>query len=72
MYPNAMIHSFEPICSAFEMLTESRADDRLFQAHRIALGEDDASVEIYQNGQTDFSSMLPMNSSCRYNFHCRK
>jgi FkbM family methyltransferase len=68
MYPGAMIHSFEPIRGAYELLSESFAADQRFQAHRIALGETCGSFEMYENEQTDFSSLLPMNSTCREDF----
>jgi FkbM family methyltransferase len=68
MYPRAAIHSFEPIGTVFEVLSQALGADERFQAHRIALGETHGKVEIYANGTTDFSSMLPMNLACREGF----
>jgi FkbM family methyltransferase len=60
-----MIYSFEPLSGPYQLLKQSFADDALFQTYPIALGETCGRVEIYENGQSDFSSMLPMNVSCR-------
>jgi FkbM family methyltransferase len=68
IYPGAMIHSFEPIGVPYEVLSRSLATDPLFQAHRVALGDASGTVEMYENHQSDFSSMLPMTSTCRQNF----
>jgi FkbM family methyltransferase len=68
MYPHAAIHSFEPLRGPYERLTRAFTKDPLAQAHCIALGETCGMVEMYENGESSFSSLLPMNSSGRRDF----
>jgi len=60
LFPDATIHSFEPLPDAFYALAEFSRKSRNVYAHRVALGEADGQAEMYRNEFSPSSSFLPI------------
>jgi FkbM family methyltransferase len=58
--PRATIHSFEPLPECHELMTRRMADDPLFHAYNVAVGDEDRTVEFMRNDFSQSSSVLPM------------
>jgi FkbM family methyltransferase len=54
------IVSFEPLSGAYADLSRASAPDADWEARRVALGDDDGSIEINVAGNLTSSSLLPM------------
>lgn len=62
LFPNAKIHSFEPIPELFEMLKKKFSNDKLFEAYPFALGMTTEKGVFNRNDFSDSSSFLKMES----------
>ncbi len=60
IFPNAYIHSFEPLPSCFEKLEVNMKGDTLFTAHNIALGETKGETVMEESSFHPSSSLLRM------------
>ena len=56
-FPDAVIHSFEPLPECYAVLQSCLNDDR-FYAHNFALGDKNGEFEFYRNEHTPSSSFL--------------
>jgi FkbM family methyltransferase len=54
------IHSFEPMSTPFKKLQKTAAGDPLWDVRQMAMGAEVGSAEINIAGNSDSSSMLPM------------
>ena len=54
------ICSFEPLSAAFKQLERNSADDPLWECRNLALGPEPGTAEINLAGNSDSSSLLPM------------
>jgi FkbM family methyltransferase len=57
-----VIVSFEPVSTAFEVLSAAAAADPKWHVVQVALGETEAEMAIHAPAQGDFSSLLPSNA----------
>ncbi|MEO3386749.1 FkbM family methyltransferase [Mesorhizobium sp. CAU 1741] len=60
LFPEAIIHAFEPIDEEAARLASFFDGDRALTLHRLALGEDTGSATINISARADSSSMLPI------------
>lgn len=58
--PDAVIHSFEPLASCYEVLTHRATRLQPMICHNVALGSREATAEIFHNEFSASSSLLPM------------
>jgi FkbM family methyltransferase len=58
--PEAMIYSFEPLLSCFQILKDKASLLKPMQCFQFALGKDDAVKTIHYNNFSPSSSILPM------------
>jgi FkbM family methyltransferase len=54
------ICSFEPLSAAFKQLERNTSDDPLWKCRKLALGPEPGTAEINIAGNSDSSSLLPM------------
>jgi FkbM family methyltransferase len=59
LFPDAVIHSFEPHPQAFDQLTRQIAGDERAHAWPLAMSDQPGSVRFHANRLSDTSSMLP-------------
>lgn len=59
-FPDAHIHSFEPLPSCFSELTKAMQGDTRFTAYNIALGETEGDMMMEESSFHPSSSLLPM------------
>lgn len=59
-FPDAAIHSFEPLPDCFEKLQNTMFGDTLFTAHNVALGDTNGETIIERSSFHPSSSLLPM------------
>lgn len=60
LFPDAHIHSFEPLPSCFSKLVENMHGDNKFNAYNIALGETEGEMIMQESSFHPSSSLLPM------------
>ena len=59
-FPEAVIHSFEPLPEVFAPLKYRFAHDKRLIVHNCALGDRTGTAELYHNSFSPSSSLLPM------------
>jgi FkbM family methyltransferase len=59
LFPNAVIHSFEPLPASFEVLRS--VGDARTHAHNIALSDLDGEIEFFENKISHTNSMFRVN-----------
>ncbi len=59
-FPEAVIHSFEPLGDVYTSLIARMAHDRHFHAYNFALGAEDSRALIHRSHSSLSSSLLPM------------
>lgn len=62
VYPDAVIHAFEPLAAMADKYTRLFAGDPRITLHRCAAGASRATAEINVSGRPDSSSLLPISS----------
>lgn len=60
LFPEAVIHAFEPLREAAATFEKLFADDGATTLNQYALGEFTGSADFYISGQSDSSSILPI------------
>jgi FkbM family methyltransferase len=60
LFPEAEIHSFEPIPQVYQELVGKFSQDAKFHAYNLGLGSDKGTFDFFQNDFSDSSSLLPM------------
>jgi len=60
LFPNAVIHAFEPLDEAAGKFRALFAGDSGVTLHQMALGEEAGTAEIHVSGHADSSSLLPI------------
>lgn len=60
LFPQALIHAFEPVPAVFSELARLAATDPLLRCHHLALGERQGEVAIAVNDFSPASSLLPI------------
>lgn len=68
LLPEAAIHAFEPLPTAYASLARLAARDPLVTAHAFALGESDAEADMQVNVYSPSSSLLRMNETAAREF----
>lgn len=63
VFPDARIHAFEPLPSAYQAMMERMAGVEEFQAYQTAIGERDGTVTFHQSASSPSSSVLDMTSA---------
>jgi FkbM family methyltransferase len=64
IFPNATVHSFEPLeCHCDEFANRTRGITGL-HLHRVALGSVPKQMDMYVPDRSDASSLLSMNNTC--------
>jgi FkbM family methyltransferase len=58
LFPDAVIHSFEPVPEAFEQLRQHTAGDKLVHVWQLALSDVTGVVRFHSNRMSDTSSLL--------------
>jgi FkbM family methyltransferase len=58
LFPDATIHSFEPVPEAFEQLRRSAAGDERVHVWQLAVGDASGVVRFHSNRMSDTSSLL--------------
>lgn len=58
LFPNAVIHSFEPVPEAFEQLRQSASGDKLVHVWQLAVSDVTGVVRLHSNRMSDTSSLL--------------
>jgi FkbM family methyltransferase len=76
-YYSGEIHSFEPVSSAYALLSKSAESDPKWFTYNFGLGREAAEHEIHVTNNTVFSSLYNSNQSCVEKFgkqtdHLRK
>lgn len=54
-----IIHSFEPLSSAFAALGKAAQNDPCWHVHNVALGDAKGELTLHVGASSDFSSLLP-------------
>jgi len=63
IFPDAVIHAFEPEESAFLMLQEKYGNDNRVILNNYGIGSFNGEVEFYKNAKSDTSGCIPVNIS---------
>jgi FkbM family methyltransferase len=63
LFPNAMIHSFEPCESTFRTLSENCRGDGRIEPHQLAVADVSGSRTFYLNADSVTNSLLPNSST---------
>lgn len=66
LFPDMMIHSFEPLSGPFKELKKSWRNDKFFQGWNLALGEETGAKEIMVNNLPASSSFLQVDGLKKY------
>lgn len=61
-YPDAAIHSFEPVPDCFENLKKNTQSLKGVNLYNVALGSKEGSLRFYQNEHSHASSALPVSN----------
>lgn len=59
-FPEAVIHSFEPLSDCFETLEKALPGDARFHVHKMALGNENGESIIHRSSFNPSSSLRPM------------
>ena len=68
IFPNAMIYSFEPIPTVFDLLLENFKGDKKFKGFNFGLGNKTEMMSFNLNEFSDSSSLLKMTDVHKTNF----
>jgi FkbM family methyltransferase len=60
MFPEAVIHAFEPGNEAFRGLSERMRGDARIHLHQVAVGATPGEIELQENENPTMSSVLPL------------
>lgn len=60
LFPNAVIHAFEPLAEAAGTFRRVFRDEGNVTLYQVALGEEARTSEIHVSGRADSSSLLPI------------
>ena len=61
IFPNSLIHSFEPIKNDFEILEKNYGNDNSIKLNNFAFGEKKETKTLYINAKSDCSSFYKVN-----------
>lgn len=61
-YPEAIVHSFEPVPACFEKLKLNTRNISNLNIYNMALGSTEAKIKFYQNAYSHASSALPISN----------
>ena len=60
LFPDANIHSFEPIPECYSKLVEKTKNEKRCKTYNLAIGETGGTIEFHQSSYSPSSSILPM------------
>jgi FkbM family methyltransferase len=68
IFPDAQIHSFEPLSDCFLKLSELQKNNPRLHCYNLALGSEEATVQINRSSFSQSSSILPMGDTHKHAF----
>ncbi len=68
LFPEAKIYAFEPLPGVCESLRKNFAGDSNFEAFNCGLGEQEGSIEFWENEYSPSSSFLRLSTAHKENF----